>query len=107
TDPDSSWAPLIATPAFPSYPSAHATLSGAARAILERVFGKYGQSITLSNPALPGLVLNYTSFTQICDDIDDARIYGGIHFRYDQEAGADQGRQVGKYIIRNYLRSAS
>jgi hypothetical protein len=106
TQPDSTWLPLIATPAFPSYPSAHATLSGAARAVLERAFGKHGHAITLTNPALPGIVLNYTTWGQITDDIDDARIYGGIHFRFDQEAGAHQGRQVGRYILRHYLRSA-
>ena len=106
TDPDPDWLPLIATPAFPGYPSAHATLSGAARAVLERAFGKRRQAITLTNPGLPGIVLNYTAWDEITDDIDDARIYGGIHFRFDQEAGAYQGRHVGKYILRNYLRSA-
>ena len=105
TDPDPDWLPLIATPAFPGYPSAHGTLSGAARAVLERAFGKRRQAITLSNPGLPGIVLNYTAWEQITDDIDDARIYGGIHFRFDQEAGAYQGRQVGKYILSHYLRS--
>jgi hypothetical protein len=104
TDPDPTWLPLIATPPFPSFSSAHATLSGAARAVLERAFGKHRLAITLTNPQL-GLVLNYTSWKQITDDIDDARVYGGIHFRFDQEAGAHQGRKVGKYILRNYLRS--
>ena len=99
TDPDPTWLPLIATPPFPSYSSAHATLSGAARAVLERAFGKHGLAITLTNPQL-GLVLNYTSWRQITDDIDDARVYGGIHFRFDQEVGAHQGRKVGKYILR-------
>jgi hypothetical protein len=106
TTPDPTWLPLIATPAFPSYASAHGTLSGAARAVLERAFGKDGQDITLTNPGLPGIVLNYTAWGQITDDIADARVYGGIHFRYDQDAGAHQGQQVGKYILRNYLRSA-
>ena len=105
TDPDPDWLPLITTPAFPGYPSAHATLSGAAREVLERVFGKDGHAITLTHPALPDTVLNYTAFEQITDDIDDARVYGGIHFRFDQEAGSRQGSQVGKYILRNYLRS--
>ena len=72
--------------------------------MLERAFGKHGHDITLTNPALPAIVLDYTAWEQITDDIDDARIYGGIHFRFDQEAGARQGRQVGKYILRNYLR---
>jgi hypothetical protein len=105
TDPDPDWLPLIATPAFPGYASAHGTLSGAARAVLERAFGKNGHAITLTNPALPTIVLHYTAWDQITDDISDARVYGGIHFRFDQDAGAFQGRKVGKYILRNYLRS--
>jgi hypothetical protein len=105
TKADLDWRPLIATPAFPSYASAHATLSGAARAVLERALGKRGHDVTLSNPSLPGIVLSYTAWEEITDDIDDARIYGGIHFRFDQEAGAHQGRHIGKYIVRNYLRS--
>ena len=105
TDPDPGWLPLIATPPHPSYASGHATSSGAARAVLERAFGKDGHDISLTNPAVPGVALDYAAWGQITDDIDDARVYGGIHFRFDQEAGARQGRQVGRYILRNYLRS--
>jgi hypothetical protein len=106
TEADPNWLPLIPTPAFPAYASAHATLSGAARVVLERIFGVPGHAITLTNPALPGIVLDYTDFAQICADIDDARIYGGIHFRFDQEAGALQGRMVGTYILTHHLRAA-
>lgn len=104
TDAEPEWLPLVTTPPFPSYPSAHATVSGAARAAVERAFGKDGHAITLTHPDRPNTVLNYTAFRQITDDIDDARVYGGIHFRSDQEAGALQGRHVGRYILRNYLR---
>lgn len=104
TELDAGWFPLLTTPAFPSYPSAHATLSGAARTVLERVLGKHDLPITLTSPRAPGVVLNYTNWKQICDDIDDARVYGGIHFRFEQEAGARQGRVVGQYILREYLR---
>jgi hypothetical protein len=105
TDPDPDWLPLITTPAFPSYPSAHATVSNAARAVMEQAFGKDGHDVTLTHPSLPDIVLDYTAWDEITDDIDDARVYGGIHFRFDQEAGSHQGSQVGKYILRNYLRS--
>jgi hypothetical protein len=104
TDPYPGYTPFIATPAFPSYPSAHASASYAAREVLERIYGSRRQSITLSNPAVPEVILNYTRFSQITDDIDDARVYGGIHFRFDQEAGARQGRQVGKYVDKHHLR---
>jgi hypothetical protein len=48
--------------------------------------------------------LHYTSFTQITDDISDARVYGGIHFRTDQVAGALLGRAVGAAVYKNNLR---
>jgi hypothetical protein len=103
TERDPDWLPLITTPAFPSYGSGHATLSGAARRVLEHVFGKKDHEITLTTPSLPDVVLDYTAFSQITDDIDDARIYGGIHFRFDQKAGASQGKKVGSYILENYM----
>lgn len=102
---DTNWMPLITTPAFPGYASAHATLSNAARTVLERTFGKDGLAITLVNPSLPTVILNYDAWEQITDDIDDARVYGGIHFRFEQEFGALQGRHVATYILQNYLRS--
>jgi hypothetical protein len=105
TEPDPNWLPLVTTPPFPSYPSAHASTGYAARQVLERVYGKDGHAITLAGPSpVSDVVLHYTSWEQITDDIDDARVYGGIHFRFDQEAGALQGRRVGSYILRNYLR---
>jgi hypothetical protein len=101
TDADTSYVPFIITPCFPSYPSAHGTLSNAAREVLERLFGGH-HAITISSPAL-GITLTYGTLREITEDIADARIYGGIHFRFDQEEGAEQGRQVGEYIYRHYL----
>lgn len=101
---DPNWAPFIVTPCFPSYPSNHGSASNGAAAVLRRVYGEDGHSITLTNPAVPSIVLQYTSFKQITDDISDARVYGGIHFRTDQEAGARLGRAVGTSVYRNNLR---
>ena len=104
TDPDPTFLPLVVTPPFPSYPSAHGTLAGAARKVLEHFYGKSQHSITLSSPAVTGIILNYSSWEQIADDIADARVYGGIHYRFDQTAGALQGKRVGSYILQQYLR---
>jgi hypothetical protein len=104
TDPDVAWTTFIPTPCFPSYPSAHASGSYAARRIAEKIFGRGDHEITLSHPSILDVTLRYTKFSQITNDIDDARVYGGIHFRFDQEAGARQGRQVGSYIYKNLLR---
>ena len=105
TDPDPNWVPFIVTPCFPSYPSAHGTLSGAGAEVMRRLYGDAGHAITLSNPVVPTIVLHYGSFRQITDDISDARVYGGIHFRFDQDAGARLGRAVGTAIYKNNLRA--
>jgi PAP2 superfamily len=104
TDADPNWVPFIPAPCFPSYPSAHGTLSGAAAEVLRRLYGEAGHAITLSNPAVPTIVLHYGSFRQITDDISDARVYGGIHFRTDQVAGERLGDAIGKAVYQNNLR---
>ena len=105
TTSDVNFAPLLVTPCFPSYPSAHASASYAARKVLEQLYGA-GHSITVTSAAEPNVVLDYTRLAQITDDIDDARVYGGIHFRFDQEAGALQGCRIGAYVYRHNLRPA-
>jgi hypothetical protein len=50
------------------------------------------------------VTLTYSKFSEITDDINDARVYGGIHFRFDQDAGAVQGRAVGLYVCQHNLR---
>jgi hypothetical protein len=104
TDPDPSFVPFITTPCFPSYPSNHGSASNGAAEILRRIYGEGGHFITLSNPAVPDIVLQYTTFKQIIDDISDARVYGGIHFRTDQVAGERLGRAIGKAVYKNNLR---
>ena len=104
TAPDPAFVPFLTTPCFPSYPSAHASASYAAEEVARRTLGASGHSIFLTHAALPDVALNYISFNQITRDIDDARVYGGIHFRFDQQAGAVQGRKIGKYIYKNTLR---
>jgi hypothetical protein len=104
TTPDETFVPLITAPCFPSYPSAHASGSYAGRAVVERLFGKAKHPVILTVAALPGVILSYTDLASITDDIDNARIYGGIHFRFDQRAGRRQGRAVADYVIDHHLR---
>ncbi len=98
--------PYIATPCFPGYPSAHGAGGGAAREVLERAYGRRGHSITMSHPNAPGIVIHYADLSTITDDVSDARVFGGIHFRYDQDAGERQGRDIGRYNNHHSLRRA-
>lgn len=104
TDADAAFAPYIPAPCFPSYPSNHGSGSNSAAEILRRVYGAGGHSITIANPAVPGIALQYSTFNQITDDIADARVFGGIHFRFDQDAGGDLGRRVATHVYEHNLR---
>jgi hypothetical protein len=104
TDADPSWEPLIVAPCFPAYTSNHASLSNSGAEVLRRLYGAGGHSITITNTAFPALVYHYSELKQITADIDDARVYGGIHFRFDQDAGGDLGRAVGTAVYKNNLR---
>jgi hypothetical protein len=97
TAPSASYQPFVTTPCFPSYPSAHGAGGGAARAVLERAYGRKHHDIVLSDDKAPGIVLRYSDLRTITDDVADARVYGGIHFRYDQDAGERMGVEIGHY----------
>ena len=62
------------------------------------------QLYTAAFSPLPSIVLRYTSFKQITDDISDARVYGGIHFRTDQTAGTRLGKAIAITVYKNNLR---
>jgi hypothetical protein len=94
-DPD--WRPYIVTPCFPGYPSAHAIGGGAGRTILRRAYGRKHHDITLADDAIRDVVLRYTDLADITDDVTTARIYGGIHFRVDQDVGDRMGAEIARY----------
>jgi hypothetical protein len=104
TDQDLGYVPIIGAPCFPSYPSAHGTLSAAGQEVLERLYGPSGHDLTFTTAAMPHLTLHYTTIKRIVEDISDARVFGGIHFRFDQEGGERQGGEIGKYVIKHNLR---
>jgi hypothetical protein len=101
TQPDANFVPLIETPCHPGYGSGHAATSAVSREVLERVFGAGKERITVVDPKTPGMALHYSTLEEIIRDIDDARVFGGIHFRSDQIAGGEQGRRVGAYVWKN------
>src|SRR6185436_7926586 len=101
----------IPTPCFPSYPSNHASGTNGGLEAMRRLFGAAGHAIEITNnvPALGSLpatsiTKKYTQLKQIADDVDDARVYGGIHWRSDQVAGNALGRAIATEVVQNNLR---
>ncbi len=104
TAPDTAWAPLISTPAHPSYISGHSSVSGAAAAVLAAFFETDNISFTLpsQDPLRPAR--SFTSFSQAAKESADSRLYGGIHWSFDNNVGLTVGDAVGHYVMANFLR---
>jgi membrane-associated phospholipid phosphatase len=102
TLPDPSWMPLFATPNHPEYPSGHSTVSGAAAVVLANFFGE-NSHFTMDNDLLIGVTRSYRSFTQALDEVKNARIFAGIHFRSACDDGQATGIQVANWVLENAL----
>lgn len=102
TTADPSWSPLLATPPFPSYTSGHSTFSAAAAEVLSSVFGPRTEFSTTSED-FPDVVRSFGSFAEAADEAGRSRIYGGIHFEFDNRDGLAAGAAVGRYVARTQL----
>jgi hypothetical protein len=105
TDGDAAWEPLFPTPPHPDYLSGHATNSSAMATVLAHVFGDDpGVSILATSPTNAPYPREWATFGEGVDEVIDARIYSGIHFRTADEVGARVGRQVAKFVIQHAVR---
>jgi hypothetical protein len=95
---DPAWTPLLVTPAFQEYPSAHATFSSAPAVILASFFGE-DTAFTATSAGLPGVERSFTSFSSAVQQVEDARIWAGFHYRFSCEDGATLGTDVGTYVL--------
>jgi PAP2 superfamily len=102
TAPESAWTPLIVTPPFPEYPSAHSCVSGAAGRILSQAFGEETSFNIVSN-AMPGVTRTFHSFSAALEEVKNARVFGGIHFRTACVDGTALGIAVGDYVMSHAL----
>jgi len=108
---DPTWSPVHTTPPHPEYPSGHTSNSTAIATILQLTFGdRPGEPFTSSvtvNPTSPTprvIVRSWNSFGEAADEVIDARVWSGIHFRNTDEVGSRLGRQVAQFVYTHALR---
>ena len=94
---DPAWTPLLPTPAFQEYPSAHSGVSSAAASVLASFYGN-DTAFTVTSAGLPGVQRDFTSFSAAVAQVEDARIYAGFHFRSSCADAAILGVQVARYV---------
>jgi hypothetical protein len=98
TTPDPSFTPLFSTPAHPDYPSGHSCISGAAAGVLANEFGSQTH-FQMQTDLLVGVTRSFHGFAEALEEMQDARIDAGIHFRTATEDGTALGAAVAQYVL--------
>ncbi|HEU4724712.1 MAG TPA: vanadium-dependent haloperoxidase, partial [Candidatus Eisenbacteria bacterium] len=103
TDRDSTWAPFIDTPMHPEYPCAHCIISSTVGTVLKAEIGE-GPSPTLTSasPTANGAKRSWATVDEFVQEVANARIYDGVHFRNSTEVGTAMGKQVGALAVSKF-----
>lgn len=104
TPRDGSWLPLGDTPVHPEYPCAHCITSAAISTVLATVVGDEFGEFSLTSPTAPGVLRKWTRLRDYSDEVADARIYAGFHYRFSTIVGKDMGRKIGELTVATQLR---
>jgi hypothetical protein len=102
---DPTWQPLVNTPNYPDYTSGANVLVGAMTRTLARFFesDRGPLEVTSLNPLATQKTRIYTRFSHAADDVVNARIYLGIHFRFADVVARKQGEQVAEHAVEHFL----
>jgi hypothetical protein len=101
TEPEATWTSLIAAPPYPDHPSG---LSAFGCSVMDTLQHFYGRDAATFSGTSPASTRTFTSFSQVCEDIVDARVWSGIHFRFADEEAAKIGRKVAHWGDRHAFR---
>ena len=109
TEPDPAWEPLITTPNHPEYPCAHCAQAAATAQLMKSEYGNAPPSgvriASLSNPSAVVQVL--PTWDRWAQEVSASRIYGGVHYRFSNEAGEKMGREIARAALSKVMRPLS
>jgi hypothetical protein len=104
TDLEPTWQPIDNTPMHPEYPCAHCIMSGTIASVVEQLFGSADiAEVTLTSPTAPGVTRRWTNLWAMTDDVSNARIFAGFHYRFSTKVGQDMGRSIGQYAVKSMM----
>ena len=104
TMPDAEWSSLISNPPYPTYAGNNAAIGTSQSTTLALFFGRDDIQFQHTWEGTPGWTRSYTGFEAMADEEARSRVYGGIHFTFDNVAGQSIGRNVANYIFHNSMR---
>jgi PAP2 superfamily len=104
-DPATQTVPALVSPGFPDHPSGHSCVSGAILHAMRNFFHTDKAEYTVTSPRFPGQPRSFTSFSQNLQEIVDARVWGGIHWRTADEQGAKLGKKVARFERAHFFKA--
>jgi hypothetical protein len=105
TDREAAWQPIAPTPMHPEYPCAHCIVSGSVAGVVRTAFGTGDiPEIATTSPTAPGVTHRWTSMTAFTEEVANARIWAGYHYRFSTRAGTEMGLQIGEYVAKTVMR---
>ncbi len=107
TSPDPNWLPLLGTPPYPTYAGNHAAIGTSQSTILGLFFGRDDIPFQHTWEGPGGATRSYAGFAAMANEEERSRVYGGIHFTFDQVAGQSAGRNVANYVFLNLMKPHS
>jgi hypothetical protein len=106
TEREPSWTPLIDTPMHPEYPCAHCIISGSVGAVLRAETGAGPvPTLTTTSVTANGAARSWTKIEDFVQEVANARIYDGVHYRTSTEVGTDMGRRIGELAVAKFSRA--
>ncbi|MBA3715301.1 MAG: vanadium-dependent haloperoxidase [Pyrinomonadaceae bacterium] len=100
---DPGWSSLIVNPPYPAYAGNAATIGATSATILALFFGREDINFDVYWEGNPGWTRSYAGFWELAEEQARSRVYGGIHFDFDGDAGQTVGRNVGNYVFLNLM----
>jgi PAP2 superfamily len=107
TDREPTWQPIDNTPMHPEYPCAHCILSGTVSGVIKAALGTEDiHEIAITSATAPGVTHRWTNLTAFTEEVANARIWAGFHYRFSTHVGTDMGHQIGEYVVKNVMQPA-
>jgi hypothetical protein len=104
TDREATWQPIANTPMHPEYPCSHCIQSGAVAGIIKAALGTEElPDIAMTSPTAPGVTHRWSNMKAYTEEIANARVWAGFHYRFSTRIGTDMGYQIGEYVVKNVM----
>jgi hypothetical protein len=104
TEREASWQPIGNTPMHPEYPGAHCIVSSSLAAVIRAVLGGDDiPEVSMTSLFAPGVTHRFTNLQAYSEEVANARIYAGFHYRFSTVVGKEMGQKIGSYVAASIL----